>query len=135
MSTRPAGVEVLAQLCCAGMYGYIDPDSLVVHETKVKGVMDVVALHAFRKHRSFQEGIWHLLHDVGEHPTEFRSYRGAFVPDQSLQVVIDMETGVFEADVDRYNTQDVVNIVGHLVVEVVLPKVRRLWRRLRRKES
>ena len=37
----------------------------------------------------------------------------------------------FEADVDVYNTQDVVNIVGHLVLEVVPNTVRGWFRRLR----
>jgi hypothetical protein len=69
---------------------------------------------SLRRDRRFNEGMLHRLHaDVGNNLTDFRSTRGAF-GQGSLQIVVDLTTGTFYADVDLFNPyQDVVNWVGH----------------------
>jgi hypothetical protein len=126
--SRINGAGVLGQLIDAGLGNYIILGSVRIDGHGVRGVFDLAVLNVLRSHPDFQEGIWHLLHDVGERPTEFRSYNGA-LGKGSLQIAMSQVTGEFEADVDRYNTQDVVNIFGHLFGEVVPNKLRQWFRR------
>ncbi len=78
----------------------------------------------------FATGDLYQLHrDVGDHLTEFRSYRGA-LGSGSLQMVIDTRTGRFYADIDRFNPYaDLVNILGHTFGEVLPHFFNHLFRR------
>ena len=109
--------QVQSALWAAGLIPYILDTFSGVEDGKVAGRIRLAAIVALRKDVRFQEGIWHLLHPkVGKPRTEFRSNRGELQPgvENSMQIVINLQTGAFEADLDRYNTQDVVNIIGHL---------------------
>lgn len=82
-------------------------------------------LYVLRHDPRFYEGIFHWLHpEVGYPRTEFRSFTHELIPgdSRSMQLVINTQTGKFYADIDRYNYQDVVNIVGHTIIEVLWPK-------------
>jgi hypothetical protein len=114
--------DILAQLQTGGILCYIvhqEPHGEM--DTTLRGIADLAVLAALRADPRFLEGDWHHLHakHVGSPRTEFRSVRGALAPDSSLQFVVNTVSGVFETDVDRFNTQDVANIVGHLGGEVV----------------
>lgn len=71
--------------------------------------------------RFYRDMWWRLHREVGTHLISFRSLRGVTgaIDDLSMQIVFDTVTGKFYADLDRYNTQDVVNVIGHLIVEVI----------------
>lgn len=88
-------------------------------------------LHVLRHDKRFYEGPFHWLHrNVGTHLTEFRSYAEAIIPGdpRSLQIVVDSLTGKLYADLDRFNYQDVANMLGHLVLEVMPNPFQRWWR-------
>lgn len=115
---------VLDQLSAAGLLPHILPASNYPRQFKGVGLLPEM-IDCLRRHPSMLEGEWHWLHpSVGFPRTEFRSITGSLGPG-SLQVVINTETGAFEADVDLHNTQDVVNIVAHLGGEVLGSKLKR----------
>jgi len=71
----------------------------------------------------FKRDIWNFLHPEIEEPTGFREYK---VPGRrgSMQIVTgrDPKTkrlGKTHVDIDGHNTQDVVNIVAHIVADVI----------------
>ena len=113
--------QVRAQLDAAGLTPFLR-ESTSPEDGKLTGRVRLLAIPHLRRDPRFQEGIWHFLHaSVGKPRTEFRSNRGELIEgsQNSLQLVINLQTGAFDADLDRYNTQDVVNIVGHMFGEVV----------------
>lgn len=126
--------EIRAQLETAGLLPFLVGDLDTSEPGIVRGQLRLQAILHLRRDTRFQEGIWHLLHKrVGKPRTEFRAIRGELGHgDNSLQVVINLRTGRFDADIDLYNTQDLVNVGGHLGVEV-------LWKRIagwfRKKEA
>lgn len=114
---------VLDQILVGGCLPFIVPLSNLPRQFKGVGTMPEF-LHHLRKHPDFIEGCWYHLHpDIPPPKTEFRSVTNSLGPG-SLQIVINTATGAFEADVDKYNTQDVVNIGGHLGGEVLWPKLK-----------
>jgi hypothetical protein len=128
---RSRSAEVQAHLDAAGLTPFI-VESSTPFDGKVAGRLRLLAIPTLRRDPRFQEGIWHLLHpNVGKPKTEFRANRGELIEgsENSLQVVINLKSGAFEADLDKYNTQDVVNIVGHLFGEVLPGWVRKVFRR------
>lgn len=125
MRQHASGEQVIDTLQAIGCMPFIS--SFRVGLTTVSGRCNMRLIVHLRKDKRFAETPWHLLHDVGPSPMEFRSYRGKVVKNGSMQVVIGQETGEFEADIDLFNTQDVFNTLGHLFVEV-LPN----WLRPRR---
>ena len=122
--------QVHAQLIAAGLAPYLVGDP-VLTDFAVRGHIRLTALNRLRRDTRFQEGIWHFLHaDVGKPRTEFRSHRGELGPQSSLQLVVNLRTGDFYADLDKYSPYtDLVSIVGHLFGEVIGPKVARLFTR------
>lgn len=109
--------EVVVQLAAAGLEEFIRDVRCEGHT--VHGVIGMRAVVQLRNDPRFAEGGAHHLHpNVGRPRTEFRSNRGA-LGRGSLQIVVNLVTGVFEADVDRFNMQDLVNVIGHGLLEVL----------------
>ena len=129
------GADVWEALLAAGLTPYVRTasfDSDRNGKGTITGTVDLRVLTRLREHPHFQCGPWHMLHrdDIGEPCTEFRSLRGAFYPDRSLQVVVNTETGKYHADLDEFSAYaDVVNIVGHVFGEVVPNRLKRWFRR------
>lgn len=101
--------EVQIQLAKAGYLatGY------VIDGPAVRLVLDETLRQQLDRDEHFQRGPFYgLHHDVGDHLRDYRSWRNEFGKG-SLQIVVDEVTGNAYADVDRWNMQDVVNIVGH----------------------
>lgn len=96
------------------------------------GRLSLVGVVALRKDERFVEGPLSGMHpEVGEPRTEFRSVRGSLGPG-SLQVVVNLQTGVCFLDVDRFSPyDDVVGFVGH-TGEVLSGWGKRVWRWLKR---
>jgi hypothetical protein len=131
MSRVDTAAEVLAQILAAGCEPHLVTYEL--HEATeekgpwIHGFMALAVLDVLRADPRLQEGIWHHLHpEVGRPRTEFRGYIDEVGPG-SVQIVINTITGCFSADVDRFNTQDVVNIGGHSFGEVIPNFFRRLF--------
>ena len=104
--------EVGRQLLLAGLAQhlyFVDVTPTTVRARAYPGL-----LHALRADERFASGGLHHLHpEVGSDRADFRSYRGTFGRG-SLQIVVDLQTGAFYADVDQWNPyEDVVNWVGH----------------------
>lgn len=109
MSKRHA--EILAAIEAAGLTKHLL--SFSYGRDKLMGIMALAAIEQLRQDPRFVEGPLHLLHHVGEDPTEFRSHRGELVR-KSLQVVVDKKTGRFEADLDKFSPySDLVSWFGH----------------------
>lgn len=108
-----SGVQAFRQLQLAGALTHAK-GAVTVEDGCVRGATGLLMVVALRRDARFAEGTLHKLHaDVGDNLTDFRSYRGAFGPG-SLQIVVDLTTGQFYADVDLWNPyQDAVNWVGH----------------------
>jgi hypothetical protein len=125
---KATSAAVLLQLDKAGVLEHCK--TVVPGEAKVTGRVSLLALNHLRKHPQFSPPVPAILHgaDVGSPRIEFRSYRGAFEDDTSLQVVINPKTGAFYADLDRFNpTQDVHGFLAHNILEVWGPKLKRLF--------
>lgn len=115
---RVKGDAVLERLQAAGLTLYLRKTQL--EDYAVRGQLSLRAVIQLRNDMRWHEGDLYQLHrDVGEHLTEFRSYRGE-VGSGSVQIVIDLTTGAFYADCDRFSPyNDVVNFVGHAFGEVI----------------
>ena len=116
---RPKGDEVFAQLEAAACVPFIREYVIAPHSVTGKCELRMVA-HVLRVDPRFTEGDLHGLHvDVGKRRTDFRSQRNS-IGRGSLQVVVDLDSGRFYADIDKWNPyQDAVNWVGHAVGEVI----------------
>jgi hypothetical protein len=88
------------------------------------GIVNADALTSYlNDHAGFLADDWHHLHpEVGKPRISFRSVNGRFGKG-SIQIVYNTQDGRCYADVDRFNTQDVVNIVAHLFGEVIFKKL------------
>ena len=89
------------------------------NNTSVTGTVNSNFISSLRGDERFYEGPFHWLHpEVGHPKTEFREIK---VKNRrgSLQVVVNTETSYCHVDIDKYNYQDVVNIIGHLFGEVL----------------
>lgn len=121
---RPTGQQVFDALDAARCWPFIK--DYVIGPVSVSGHCELrMVAHVLRRDPRFHEGSLHYLHvDVGTRRTDFRSYKG-MVCRGSLQVVVDLATGRFYADIDGWNPyQDLVNWFGHAVGEVLIPKLR-----------
>src|SRR5688572_21238178 len=97
-----SGAEVFRQLQQAGALAHLK-GACEVTDTSVTGSTGLLMVVNLRRDGRFAEGVLHKLHaDVGEDLTDFRSYRGAFGKG-SLQIVVDLTTGQFYADVDAWS--------------------------------
>jgi hypothetical protein len=68
---------------------------------------------------------WNFLHrDLGKDLCGWRSWNGTY-GEGSMQMVWSRYTGRVHVDVDRWNTQDLVNVVPHLAVEVGWPRLKK----------
>lgn len=120
---RAPGVEVYRRLEAFGLLAYVQ--QITVEEFTVAGTIGLRAVVALRQDRRFIEGgLWWLHRHVGEHLTEFRSDRGAEGPG-SMQLVIDLETGAFEADIDLSHPYDLVGAVWHFFGDMMPSWLRR----------
>ena len=96
--------------CCA---------DLVVNAHDLRFTLSPEGRERLIQDERFLQGPWHLLHaDVGPNRRDFRSINGVFGRG-SLQIVVSEPSGRAYADVDRHNTQDLVNIVGHVFGAVI----------------
>lgn len=124
---RAPASKVLEYLALAGLLDRLTDIRLGKHSVhgKVTTMLVVVDL---RKDARFYEGNGHYFHakDVGNPRTEFRSFKGVDgLGPLSLQFVVNTFDGTVYADLDKYNYQDLVNLIGHNVGEVVAPWFRR----------
>lgn len=121
---RPTGQQVYDTLAAVNCSPFIK--DYVIGPISVTGRCELrMVAHVLRVDKRFHEGALHRLHaDVGKHRTDFRSFKGEVCPG-SLQVVVDLKSGRFYADIDGWNPyQDLVNWVGHTFGEVIIPKLR-----------
>lgn len=116
---RPNGDEVFAQLHASNCVPFIREYVIAPHSVTGKCELRMV-VHVLRRNKRFTEGSLHGLHvDVGKRRTDFRSERNS-VGVGSLQIVVDLESGRFYADIDKWNPyQDAVNWLGHAFGEVL----------------
>lgn len=116
--SRATSTEVVCQLEAAGVLAHVQMIEQV--DGGVRGIVGLLAVVWLREDARFSEGILFGYHrDVGDNLTDFRSDRGA-CGRGSLQLVIDLTTGHFWADVDVFNPyQDLVNWIGHAFGEVI----------------
>lgn len=110
---RTSGADVVRQLKQSGALLHA-PGALEVEAYSVRGRTGLLMVVQLRRDSRFAEGTLHRLHaDVGTNLTDFRSHRGAFGKG-SLQIVVDLTTGQFYADVDLFSPYtDLVNFMGH----------------------
>lgn len=110
--------EASRQLYQAGYSPYVM--SIEVVENHVTGRMDLGVIDQLTGDPRFANGVLYSLHrNVGEDLRDFRSYRGSFGKG-SLQIVLDVKTGAFYADVDQWNPYaDLIGFVMHGFVEVL----------------
>lgn len=115
---RATSDEVARQLHEAGLDEFIR--DVVLEPASIRGVLGMRGVVQLRDDPRFAEGGLHALHaDVGTPRTEFRSYRGCCGPG-SLQIVVNLQSGAFYADVDAWNPYaDAVNWLGHAFGEVI----------------
>jgi hypothetical protein len=125
MSRAPAP-EVLRQLMAAGLHPCCS--DLTVHDQHLRFVLSEAGRAQVAADARFLSDPWNFLHlDVGPNLRGFRSINGS-LGWGSLQIVVSEPTGAAYADVDRHNTQDLVNIVGHLFGSVIPGWFRKLAR-------
>lgn len=120
--SRPSGQEVYDVLKTHGLADYfID---YVIGETSVTGKAQLLIIWKILRsdhwRAVFIEGNLHHLHvDVGPRRTDFRSRRGT-IHKRSVQFCIDLDSGRFHADIDRFNSyQGIKDAAGHLFLEVI----------------
>lgn len=110
--------EPLRQLRAAGYEDCLRDLRLTEHAIVATADLGLVERLCGDPH--FKRGIFYGLHqEVGNHLTEFRSFRGQFGKG-SLQIVVDQTTGALHCDVDAYSPyDDLVGVFGHVFVEVI----------------
>lgn len=116
---RPTATAIVERLERADLLRWVK-GGLELGDCCVYGWFELRAVVQLRKDKRFTEGGLHHLHkDVGLNRTEFRSDTGKLLSG-STQIVVDLTTGRFYADVDRFNPyQDAANNVGHALLEVL----------------
>jgi hypothetical protein len=93
--------------------GYVKPELLGVLEHRLCADHD----------HGYSDENHHLHQDVGKDRYGWRSWANRY-GDGSMQIVLGRDTGRLHCDVDRWNTQDLVNVVPHLAVEVGWPRLK-----------
>ena len=123
--------EPLRQLEAAGYLQYLSEIDIREDGVTVYAKCDPVLVSLLRGDVGrFQCGPWHLLHDdIGPNRVDFRAYKGALgeAYPGSLQIDVSQHGPPpwnLYADVDAFNTQDLVNIAGHLGHDVTWPKLK-----------
>ena len=119
-----ASAEAVRELIADIGYGdeiiSAEPDPEKPH--LLTGWISVAAIPRLRTDARFASGIFHGLHpNVGEPRTDFRSHRHAIDGLKgSLQIVVNTDTGRFEADVDAHPAySDVAGMLAHNFGEVI----------------
>ena len=115
--SRAAAPEVLRQVMAAGLHPCCS--DLKVGDRHLRFVLNEAGRAQLAQDARFLADPWNFLHlDVGPNLRGFRSINGS-LGKGSLQIVVSEPSGAAYADVDAYNTQDVVNIVAHLFGGVI----------------
>ena len=124
--------EALRRLRVSGYAPYLD--QIYVNGPTVTYVVNRKLLPILEKRLQHDEHFyacpWHALHaHLGGDRFCYRAYKedGEGL---SLQIVVSRETGRGDADVDRFNTQDLVNVVRHNAEEVAWPRLKSLARKI-----
>ncbi len=121
--------QVRAYLKAAGVLPFVAPETTTDCAECVRGTFRLVVfpyLLADSRFEGFPLSPFH--EDIGHPRREFRSCNGA-LGTHSLHLSINEDTGVFSADLDDYNPDDVAHGVAHLVGEVLWPRLKALFGR------
>lgn len=130
MTTTPDNDTILArirgQLYRAGLEDYlvtaIDHPAVPGNRAHISGTIKKRAVWYLLRHKLFRKAPARLHPEVGKVRVEFRSLEG-MLGAGSLQVVVGVWSGRYEADIDIYNPlQSVESLIRHNVEEVIFKK-------------
>ncbi len=116
--------QVRVYLQTAGILPFVVPESMSDCHDCLRGRFLMAALAYLKADPRFENFVLSPFHeDIGHPRVEYRSCNGA-LGESSLHLSINEETGVFSADLDRYDPDDVAHGAAHIFGEVIWPAIK-----------